>query len=398
MKIAIISTFFGNTGGAEVSSSLLADALSKDNSVFIITTKKSKSSHKLYSLGLVIFPNILINIGTPCLDFFMKRKIFKILKEEKPDIVHIQDFSILNATLSVTKKLGIKTVLTVRDTRHTCNLVCNTKEFRTDCQKYVYKKCLRKMLDKQGNAWLTNIVYPFFSRSNKNNRKNIFKVDKLISVSDFVKNEISKRGIQKKNINTIFVPKPNWNYVQPTKKNKVILFSAGALVEGKGFVELIKEFKLAYDKYPNLELHIAGEGSYKKVIIDYIEKLNLDNSVILLGKISYEKMKNEFINSDIVMMPSIWFESLSRIIFEAFTIGRPVISTNSGGSSELVKNGKTGYVTNEFSKYILILANDENLRIKLGKNARKLIEKEANMEKIYKAHLSLYNQLVGGKK
>ena len=124
LKIAIVSTFLGKkSGGAEISSFLLAKNLTTTSDVCVITaTIATDLPFKASSLELDMIPDIVLMIGTPLTNWYIYRKLLKILKKEDPDVVHIQDFSILDPALRAAKKLSIPTVMTVRDMRFHCNL------------------------------------------------------------------------------------------------------------------------------------------------------------------------------------------------------------------------------------------------------------------------------------
>ena len=74
-------------------------------------------------------------------------------------------------------------------------------------------------------------------------------------------------------------------------------------------------------------------------------------------------------------MPS-FYESFGLSILEAQSSGLPVIASNVGGISTIVKDDFTGYLISPpnnyllFSQKIRLLANDVSLRMKFGINAR----------------------------
>jgi glycosyltransferase involved in cell wall biosynthesis len=67
-------------------------------------------------------------------------------------------------------------------------------------------------------------------------------------------------------------------------------------------------------------------------------------------------------------------------------MGLPVISTSVGGLAEIVRDGETGYIVQADNKEVVAdrlraLAADSALRLRLGKNARSLVERSFNVEK-----------------
>ncbi|MBW3012118.1 glycosyltransferase family 4 protein [Candidatus Woesearchaeota archaeon] len=398
MKIAILGTFLGEkTSGAEISSYLLAKGLAESEKVFIVTRKlKEKMPCKAYSLPMAGFmPHNVLMIGTPCCDFYMYRKILSILKKEKPDIVHMQDFSIMIPAVKAAKKLGIPSVMTVRDFRFECNVDCFDEKgnFVFNASKKQYRQFLKKTLGKK--AWLSPVLYPYFY--NRKNKLSKFskKIDYFVSVSDFVKGNLMKFGIEKDKITTIHVPKPEWK-PEPKKTKKTTIFTAGLLVKAKGFQTIIKAFDII-SKNTDAELRIAGTGSYEKQLKELALKLGLKDRIQILGKISYEQIKNEYFNSDFVLQASIVPESLSRIIFEAFSAKKPIIAADSGGNKELVINGKNGYLVPKqdfkaMADKMQILIKNPKLAKKMGLAGYKLIQTD-NAKNITARHIKLYKRI-----
>lgn len=404
MKIAVISTFLGQkTSGAEISSFLLAKHLSDVEDIFIITTKvTNKMPCRTYSMSLTKFiPHNVLMVGTAITDFYLYKKILKILRKEKPDVMHIQDFSIMIPALKAAKKLDIPTVMTVRDFRFECNLDACSKEgrFKFNCSKEQYKKCLKETLSAVSFGFLWLLFFRHFYKRKLLLNNYVKKIDYFISVSNFVKDNLMKFGIDKDKITMIYVPKPDWKPRQEKHKNYLVLFSPGLLVKAKGFQTVVDAFDILQKKYKNIRLRIAGAGSYEGELRNKVKRLGLEEKVSFLSKISYEQVEEEYINSGIIIQPSIIPESLSRIIFESFSVGRPVVATNVGGTPELVKHGKTGLLVKpndakDMASAITKLIKDAGLREKLGKEGLKLINKCCNKKEVIKKHLKVYENVI----
>ncbi|MFA5142328.1 MAG: glycosyltransferase family 4 protein [Candidatus Woesearchaeota archaeon] len=331
MKIAIISTYFGtDIGGAEVSTGLLVNGLKAKNEVHIIHLNNQL---KWLPLSLKAF---LLN--TNLLDGHIERSIFKRLKCIAPDIVHIQDLMIAPAAVKATKRLNLKTIITVRDLRFVCNLpVCqNRGELYHNCNKQQYLKCLKKEAKDQFNLpVLAYLLRPLICKRSKELRTALSYADKLIAISQFVKSELEKENIKTKT-EVIYNPMPDWKWRKPKPHKGSILFAPGRLEKYKGFHLLIKALKLALEKRKDIILQIAGTGSYEKQLKRLTKKLKLNNNVQFLGKLSQEEIKERYFDCDIVMFPSIWLEPLGRVPLEAMAARKPIIASDKGGIPEIV--------------------------------------------------------------
>ncbi|MFT4303336.1 MAG: glycosyltransferase family 4 protein [Candidatus Woesearchaeota archaeon] len=344
MKIGIISTFIGQkTSGAEISAIHLCEKLKRKNDVFIICPKINyKMPCRSYNLNLDLIPNMILHISTFLTDLILRYKILEILKKEKPDYIHIQDFSILNASLYPAKKLNIKTKLTVRDYRFNSNLTIDLQQNKIirnyNCLTY-FKWLFLELQKSKSLGFLTPFLFPFFYWANNKNRHNIKRVDKIETVSNFVKNELIKNGIDSSKIKTVYNLPPKWKK-EPLPNNKIKrYFAAGSLVKSKGFRDLIESFIKAHKSNKNIILYIAGDGSERKNLEKIVNDNKLNKKIIFTGRLTQQKIKEQYKMCDYVVIPSLWPEPLSRIIYEAHAIGRPVIATDVGGNKEKLKKG-----------------------------------------------------------
>ncbi len=402
MKIAIISTFLGQKwSGAEISSFLLAKNLSKKENVFVVTSKiDGKMPFRCYSMPLLKYvPNIALLIGHGAIDWYMAKQMMRIFRKERPDVAHIQDYAMMSAALRAAKRIGIPCIFTTRSYQFVCNLaIClEQNQIRFDCGKKEYFKCLKKSIKEAYGkrfVFLGYVVYPWFYRQMRRMRENFRKMGHYIAVSDFVRRQMIIAGIDGKRITTINVPKEDWRPIEKKSSEKII-FSAGGLKRTKGFHYLIRSFKKVTEKEPDAKLRIAGEGSAKKELDTMVKGFGLERNVCFLGKISHDRMQEEYANASFVVSPSLWPEPLTRIIFEAFSMKKTVIATDVGGSRELVVNGKTGLLVKagdekEMANAMNKLMENEDMAKRMGENGYKLVVDESNEEKVCREHINVY--------
>ena len=117
----------------------------------------------------------------------------------------------------------------------------------------------------------------------------------------------------------------------------------GTFEPRKGHAFVLKAFKVVLKKFPKVHLVIAGYGSSKEVtnVSELISTLNIKDNVHLLG--FRDDKENLLINSDLLLIGSQSFESFGYTAIEAMANKTPVISTNVGGLSEVIRNGEGGY-------------------------------------------------------
>ncbi len=401
MKIGIVRAFLSNKiGGAEISANLLTENLEKKKEdVFIVCARKDFASKQRFYELLPKAPSQLLMFGSFITDFLLYRKMRKVFLAEKPDVIHIQDFSIMPSAVKAAKSLDIPIVMTVRDYRFVCNLAVCLSEGRVDigCGRKKYFSCLKQTFNQRyGHASLAYLFYPFLYSRNKKLINSTPLVDEFITVSDFVKDEMTKRGFSKNRIKTIYVPAPNWKpspHKNEDKDQTIRIFSQGLLAESKGFHILIDAMRIAVKKNKKLNLVIAGSGPLENKLKKMVEEYNLSKNITFLGRVTFNQIKEEYEKASFVVIPSIWPEPLGRSILESFSLKKPIVSTNAGGIKELVIDGKTGLNVNindaeAMGKAILKMAESKKLRENYAKNGYALIKKID--ARFLKDHLDIY--------
>lgn len=175
-------------------------------------------------------------------------------------------------------------------------------------------------------------------------------------------------------------------------KDKKIVFFTGRLISHKGVRYLIKAAKDIKG-----EILIAGEGPEKQYLLSLINRKKLKN-VHFLGYLQQEELIEYYYRADVFVAPSVWDEPFGLTILEAMASRTPVIATRKGGIPSLVKDGQNGIlVPSRNSKKIAEACNklltDEELRKKMGENARKTIEEKFTWKIIAMKFHRLYGKI-----
>jgi L-malate glycosyltransferase len=215
----------------------------------------------------------------------------------------------------------------------------------------------------------------------------------VFCVSRFFREQLIRRyRISKKNIRVL----PN--LVNP------IFFNPSDLPNGQyrvlvigNFIE-VKQHNLIIDawKQINKNLHNAlltliGEGPLQMELENKISKLNLNNSIVLVGRQSRENIKEHLKKSHLIVSCS-KVETFGLSIAEAIAMGRPVVSTNSGGVLDIIDH-KNGVVLNSNSSDELADCIERvlhNLQKYDSKSMSNKIKNSFGEEIIYKKLMSYY--------
>jgi glycosyltransferase involved in cell wall biosynthesis len=180
------------------------------------------------------------------------------------------------------------------------------------------------------------------------------------------------------------------------KDKKVVMF-AGRLISHKGAKYLVKAAAQIKG-----EVFIIGEGPEKEHLKEYVQRKGLKN-VHILGYLSPEELTDFYYRADVFVAPSVWDEPLGLTILEAMAAKTPVVATRKGGIPLLIKEGVNGFfVPAKNAKEIAIACNklleDDELRKKMGENARQIVLQKFTWKNTAQRFHRLYQRLFKNKK
>jgi len=380
-------------GGGEISCALMAQALSeKENIDVTVLTSEVEGEAKVEDKeGVKIIRRLKTGSDRSSIIENIKRKLFfkrSVRKElgdisERYDLIHF--FNITSIT-----KISKPSFATINSYLNFCpkgNLYYKEKRVCDGCNFWKFVGCIKDSEyvgnQKLGKHWTYNPFFWFMLYLDYIKRKRSLKyVDHFFSLSDFITDKLVNSGVDRKKIRKV-VNMPDIEKMEKNGQKDItlapdedlpLLVYVGSLSKIKGVDLLIKAFNRVDEE---ARLKIVGDGPERKKL----EKM-ADSSVEFLGHIDHEMTSHIYERSDIVIVPSVWPEPLSRVLLEAAYFGKPIVATDVGGSSEVVKDGYNG---------LLVEADQERLRDELEyiiKEKEKRKEMSKNMEEFYKEKLS----------
>jgi len=143
----------------------------------------------------------------------------------------------------------------------------------------------------------------------------------------------SKHGIESDNVTKL----------AEDNKEKIVFSYIGRFYYLKGIHVLLEAFKKIENINIELRLFGVAESDEQKVYLKKLKKITGDDFRIKFMGELVEDNREEIMNSiDVLIVPSVCFETGPLVVLEAFHHGIPVIGSNLGGISELVLNEKNG--------------------------------------------------------
>lgn len=222
-------------------------------------------------------------------------------------------------------------------------------------------------------------------RNNKSKKSKIHKIPNGVDTERFY--EVSSKSEEKKEIRRkLGFP-----------KDEIIILYIGAINKRKGIPEFLKSLELIKDDFPTRVI-LCGpilEDIGFEHIINKFNKSNKNTIIDYQGKV--DNPESYMQSSDIFILPS-HSEGLPNVLLEAGSIGLPLITTNIGGSNEIVIDNYNGYIIpidNEsgIAKALNRLIASSKLRKKYGTNSRELIVNKYSLDTVAYKYIELYNML-----
>ena len=157
------------------------------------------------------------------------------------------------------------------------------------------------------------------------------------------------------------------------KGDEVLLLSVSRLSKEKNLYFLMEALKSIKERTRlNFKCLIAGDGSEKDNLEEYIIDNNLEDYVELIGTIDYQEISKYYTIADLFVFAS-KSETQGMVLLEAMAGATPVVAVRSSGIDDVIKDGYNGYkVPEDISKWsekVIELIRNEDLLAAMSENA-----------------------------
>ncbi|MFA5054957.1 MAG: glycosyltransferase family 4 protein [Dehalococcoidia bacterium] len=208
--------------------------------------------------------------------------------------------------------------------------------------------------------------------------------------------ELALRSDPKRNIDIIYNGIDTAQFIPGSGGgDKVKILCVSRLIGRKGISHLIESAPIIKEKYNGkFEISIVGEGNLEQELRALSASLGADDVVSFAGYVEHSKLPEIYAGSDIFILPSM-NEGMSNTVLEAMACGLPIITTDTGGTRELIKDN--GIVLSEVSgaaiaDAVLRLMTDDKARREMGRKSRELAE-GLSWEKVAESYLRMYETI-----
>jgi glycosyltransferase involved in cell wall biosynthesis len=225
-------------------------------------------------------------------------------------------------------------------------------------------------------------------------RKALLFANKIIAVSDEIKNGLVKVGINKSIIKVVQNSVDTYNDPVLSNcnrkqirtmlnliENEIVVGYVGRLSEEKGLRFLIEAIALLNEANIPSRLLLIGEGALRSQLERYTEEKYLKKQILFTG---FQNQIDKWLPAiDVFVLPSMT-EGTPIALLEAMAHGLPAVASSVGGIPSIIRSGQNGILTqpgnpNEIAKAICDLYKNEHLRLNLGNAAKITIREKFNV-------------------
>jgi glycosyltransferase involved in cell wall biosynthesis len=233
---------------------------------------------------------------------------------------------------------------------------------------------------------------------------------KVVTTSEYVRSYLISAGIDPGRVVTVhtgidlsrFVP----DNTPATLRQEIGLGAEAPLIGTvsilrikKGYQTLLEAIPMVLERIPDAFFVFAGDGPQRENISNAIKKSGLSGKIFMLG------LRHDIpaiLNSiDIFVLPTLQ-EAHGGVFVEAMAMRKPVIGTDVGGVSEVIKNGINGCLigpgnAKALAEAMIQMLGDKEGMAAMGAAGRTMVEQQFSTEKMCERMYALYTELLDGR-
>ena len=314
------------------------------------------------------------------------RKLDRILRELRPDVVHANNihYHLSYHALALGRRYAKRVIWTARDAMAVSYGKLATRQY---LERLDPRLSWRDHLRQAGKRW--DPLRQFFIK------RYLSQADARIAVSEALQTLLAANGIGGVDVIHTGIDAHAWQASDESvcafkeqhdlADKKVILFG-GRLASA---ATALRALYMVSEKVPDAALVVMGRRDER------IARAAADLPVIFTGWVEGREKVAAYAASDVVWVPSTYFDAFPRSALEGQAAGKPVIATKFGGARELVKDGETGYVVNplhprEIAEKTIELLQDPHTAQAFGHAARERVRSEFSLANMVNAYLTSY--------
>ena len=425
MNILLISDYFPpyTVGGAEISAYYLGVGLSKLGHEVSILTRYPERIEVEFEVFNAVHSVVYKKRKSLLHDYLhtgilsssdLAKRLLKLLHSEHFDVIHAQNwisgYAVMRAKTKRKTKIFPPSVLSIRDYRYTCPCLygwCLSDNIKINCNLLKTTNCVYKHSKAPHVIKVFGLIPYVMLRcvSCKMLAQSLNAFDAYITNSNFLREVVlSNLRLRAEDVYSVYNPvgMEKFNLDADSEEKEMIkVFYAGRFDLGKGIEYLIGAIPKVVEKH-DCSFIFVGDGTIRQEAENLVRTLKISKHVVFEGFVPYTDISRYYQQCDIVVVPSVWPEPFGRSLIEAMAYGKPVIATKVGGIPEMIEHGETGLLvepanSGEMANAITMLLDNDEMRMKMGRQGRKVVEEKYNTEAIARAVSIVYENILNRK-
>ncbi len=362
MKVVHIETGRHLYGGSLQVSYLINGLSSLGVENVLVCEKSSPLAEKVKDEGIKVYPEQI----SGDLDISFIGRLKQILRDEKPDIVHLHSRRGCEWLGGIAaKQLGIPVVLSRR-------------------------------VDNPESRILAALKYRLY--------------DHVITISEGIRCVLASEGVPLAKLSCVPSAVNIEQYNQPRtrtwfehefgfKQQHHVIGVVAQLIPRKGHRYLLDVLPELIKTYPNIRVLFLGQGPSKEQLQQRVNEKGLSDIVQLAG--FRDDLAQILPNLDLLVHPA-EMEGLGVSLLQAAVAGVPIIATAAGGMPEIVRHGMTGLLVPPKNTALLKQAIDTMLAKpqqakSMASSARELVQVAFSIPAMVQGNFAVYQQLLAQK-
>lgn len=311
-------------------------------------------------------PNVSITVyaGPTASTFKAGKGIARIIREYRPDILHLHYFSFINPYSWIARLQSVKQVFFTDHHSRPCGYIATRAPLWKRAIGRVVNEPLTRVIcvSNYGHLCMSS-----FGSLPRDRFQMIYNGVDLSRVKSDPQRAIEFRRRYSIPLDRSIVTQVSW------------------IIPEKGIIDFLETARLVTRQHRNVQFVIVGEGDYRQEYMRRAVEMGIEDRVTWTGIIEDVFGQGVFEAADIVCQFSRWEEVFGWMIAEAMAHGKPVVTTRVGGIPELIQDNESGYLvdrgdTKIMSDKVLTLLNDALLREHMGSKGKNTVRQKFDLQ------------------
>lgn len=302
------------------------------------------------------------------------KKLVKILRQYRPEILHLHFVGFLNMFSWTGRLVSAKRIFFTDQTSRPENYVATRAPF--------WKRTLGRLI----NWPLTKVICV-----SDYNRRCMTALD-VLPADRF---ECIYNSIDFSRVHRSAERAAGFRQSHAIPGSRKLITQVSWLIPEKGIPDLLRATALLVANAKDVQLVLVGDGAHGEEYQRLATQLGLNGRVTWAGLIQDPFKAGVYDAADIVCQVSRWQEAFGWVLAEAMASKKPVIGTSVGGIPEIIQDGKSGYLVDPGSperlaeKLTQLLGNEE-LRKQMGEAGCETVKTKFELQKNVARLIDLY--------